>query len=303
LKWDENFYRSEPVGGRSLIDTVTTPGRLDDGQPVSYAFGLMPGMHRGLPIVQHGGGFIGYRAQLLRFPTEHFSVAVLCNDASANAEGLALQVADLYLADRLEPPPGPPAGSEQVTAEAELDAQDVERYLGRYSPQPGLLIEVIKLGEALALQPPGGAPALPLTATSDATFSTTALPGAVRFSVDEQGEPSLLIEGIGQSEPAPRLPPLPALSDDDLADYEGRYVSAELDTWFEIRAAEGLELRRRYQAWERLQPTAPDRFMGPSGGMRFDRDGEGRVAGFEIGAARVRGVLFVRQGADVAVAP
>ncbi len=295
LKWDENFYQIEPVGGRPLVDTLTTPGHLDNGEPVSYAFGLMPGTHRGLPIVQHGGGFIGYSAQLLRFPTEHFSVAVLCNDASANAEGLALQVAALYLADRLDPLPGPSAPSEAGTP-ADVNREDLELFLGRYAPQPGLIIDVVMLGDALALQPLGG-PALTLTATSNTTFSTPALPDAVRFSINAQGEPSMLIEGIGQSQPAPRLPPMAALSDDDLAEYAGRYTSAELDTWFQVRATGALELRRRYQAWEQLQQIAPDRFVSPSGELRFDR-AEGRIAGFQIGAARVRGVVFMKEGLE-----
>jgi hypothetical protein len=159
------------------------------------------------------------------------------------------------------------------------------------------MIDVVMLADALALQPPGGAPALPLAATSESTFSTPALPGEVRFSIDAQGEPSMLLEGIGQVEPAPRLPtsPASALTEDELASFAGRYASEELDTWFEIRGADGLELRRRYQAWEPLQPIAPDRFVSPAGELRFDRDGEGRIAGFEMSVVRVEGVVFSKE--------
>src|SRR5690606_38803379 len=175
----------------------------------------------------------------LRFPTEHFSVAVLCNDAAANVEGFALQVADLYLAERLDSLPGSPGPSES-SAQVDVDRADLERFVGRYAPQPGLMIDVVMLADALALHPPGGAPALPLAATSDSTFSTPALPGEVRFSIDAQGEPSMLLEGIGQVEPAPRLPSLPAsaLTEDELASFAGRYTSEELDTWFDIRGAD-----------------------------------------------------------------
>lgn len=94
--------------------------------------------------------------------------------------------------------------------------------------------------------------------------------------------------------PAPRLPPIPTLSGEDLAAYVGRYTSAELDTWFEIRGTERLELRRRYQPWEDIELVAPDRFRSRNGELQFSRDAEGRITGFEISAPRVNGVVFLR---------
>ncbi len=54
-------------------------------------------MYRGLKRVQHGGDWQGYQAQLLRFPTERFSVATLCNLGGTGAEELVQKVADIYL--------------------------------------------------------------------------------------------------------------------------------------------------------------------------------------------------------------
>ena len=116
LNWDENFYTAR-VGGRELIEMVQTPGRLNDGSSLNYAWGLQVGTYRGARIVEHSGSLGGYRAHLMRFPDAHYSLAALCNLGTSNPGGLLRQVADRTLSSRFtEPAPGsapagqPPAG-------------------------------------------------------------------------------------------------------------------------------------------------------------------------------------------------
>src|SRR5579871_5740824 len=91
LKWDENFYTGA-VGGKSLITALQEPGKLNNGKQLHYARGLFLQPYRGLQAVEHGGSWGGYRAQLLRFPEQHFSVACLCNLANADPESRAFFV-------------------------------------------------------------------------------------------------------------------------------------------------------------------------------------------------------------------
>ena len=58
--------------------------------------------YRGLATVRHGGSWGGYRAELLRFPEQHFSVVCLCNRGDSNPGKRAEQVADIYLASLLK---------------------------------------------------------------------------------------------------------------------------------------------------------------------------------------------------------
>jgi hypothetical protein len=44
--------------------------------------------------VDHGGADAGYRSDLIRFPEQHFSAAVLCNLADTNPSALTRHVAD-----------------------------------------------------------------------------------------------------------------------------------------------------------------------------------------------------------------
>jgi CubicO group peptidase (beta-lactamase class C family) len=296
LKWDENFYDNRLGGGAALIEKIQTPGRLANGMPHQYAFGLTPGMYRGLPIVQHGGAFIGFRAQLLRFPTEHVSIAVLCNDASANAEGLAQRVADSYLAGRLEAAPAPtvlplaPRTTSFVIAAAEL-----RRFVGRYEIQPTLVASVVEADDGLRLRLAGQERRmLPTSAT---TFIFPILPGSVEFVGD--GENVSLLLSDTPFPPAPKLV-LPELSAADLAKYVGNYMGAELDTWFVIRTAEnGLELRRRYNPWAPLEPIGADRFATGPLELRFERDGNSKPTSFVVLTQRASNIRFER-AADTA---
>jgi CubicO group peptidase (beta-lactamase class C family) len=96
MRWDENFY-SGRVGGSPFLAEIQDPGKLNNGKTLDYAKGLMVGNYRGLRTVMHGGAWGGYRAQLLRFPEQHFSVVCLCNLSSAQPDARARRVADAYL--------------------------------------------------------------------------------------------------------------------------------------------------------------------------------------------------------------
>jgi len=101
-KWDENFYSAQ-IGGKEFVAELQKPGNLNNGKVLDYAKGLFHQDYRGLPTIRHGGAWGGYRAELLRFPGQHFSVACLCNVENASPEERAERVADIYLGALMKP--------------------------------------------------------------------------------------------------------------------------------------------------------------------------------------------------------
>jgi CubicO group peptidase (beta-lactamase class C family) len=97
--WDQNFYTPK-VGDTQFINTLYTPGTLNSGETLTYAFGLQVGDYKGLRVIHHAGGMLGFRTNLYRFPNQNFSVICLSNSAETNASQLCCRVADLYLADQ-----------------------------------------------------------------------------------------------------------------------------------------------------------------------------------------------------------
>ena len=72
------------MGGPALVEQDAQRGKLNNGEQLDYAFGLVIGNYRGLATVDHAGADAGYRSDMIRFPDQHFTAACLCNLATAN---------------------------------------------------------------------------------------------------------------------------------------------------------------------------------------------------------------------------
>ena len=155
LKWDENFY-SGKVGGESLLKEMQEPGKLNSGKTLDYAKALFVGKYRGLSFVDHGGSWGGYRAQLLRFPDQHFSVACLCNLANANPEKRAHQVADVLLTSEMKEPkpaPAPDRGARDKKETIAIAAEQLRSYSGTFkSEELAATYSIVQKDESLALE-------------------------------------------------------------------------------------------------------------------------------------------------------
>ncbi|MEE9219170.1 MAG: serine hydrolase domain-containing protein, partial [Acidobacteriota bacterium] len=135
LLWDRNFYDNRlGLGGPALIETLQTPGKLNNGETIDYAFGLRVDEYRGLKRVHHSGSWVGFRTYITRFPEQHLSVAVLCNLSTASPGPLAHRVADIYLAGEFKEEGGEEAGSSAARAreQVEVPEEELRRLAGHY---------------------------------------------------------------------------------------------------------------------------------------------------------------------------
>ncbi|HEY8176224.1 MAG TPA: serine hydrolase domain-containing protein, partial [Gemmatimonadaceae bacterium] len=135
-KWDENFY-SKRVGGDSLQRVIHTRGVLTNGDTLPYAFGNELRTYRGLRTVEHGGSLMGYKAYILRFPDQHFTVLMTCNLGAIDPGPLAHAVADVYLGDKLGPAqvaavPTARQASASGTPDAVPNPADAGAFVGNY---------------------------------------------------------------------------------------------------------------------------------------------------------------------------
>lgn len=100
--WDQNFYHNKlGKGAQTIITRMQQDGILNDGKSAGYAFALENGMYKGLKTVSHSGALAGYRAQLIRFPEQQFSVIILTNRDDADPVTKSYQVADVLLKEKL----------------------------------------------------------------------------------------------------------------------------------------------------------------------------------------------------------
>jgi CubicO group peptidase (beta-lactamase class C family) len=101
--WDQNFYENKLGGGHDFIAGLLTPGTLNNGERLSYAYGLQLGEYKGLRTIKHDGGFAGFVTEMLRFPDRKFTVICLANvRGTIDSTALVYQVADIYLANEFK---------------------------------------------------------------------------------------------------------------------------------------------------------------------------------------------------------
>ena len=101
---------------------MTTPGKLLNGEPLKYGYGVMAGELSGHATIQHGGGINGFRSQLAYYPGDELIVVVLANTGTARVDALERTLTRLVLglpepeegeAGALPVKPEQPAGQKQ----------------------------------------------------------------------------------------------------------------------------------------------------------------------------------------------
>ncbi|MET7335788.1 serine hydrolase domain-containing protein [Nonomuraea sp. NPDC005650] len=76
LRWGQALNADE----LGVSELMQTPGRLDDGTPIDYAWGIGVRSHAGHRVYRHGGGWTGLRAIHARVPDLDLTVALIAID-------------------------------------------------------------------------------------------------------------------------------------------------------------------------------------------------------------------------------
>jgi CubicO group peptidase (beta-lactamase class C family) len=281
LAWDNNFY-ADRLGKGTLVKDLETPGILNDGNKTTYGMGLFVGSYRGLPMLEHDGVFMGYRADMLRFPKQKFAVACLCNIANADPEDRARQIADLYLRDDLKsdamtaPSAGAPLPDPAVFAGTYLDRRTQTIY--SFSVANGNLMgwgSELRRKNANQFYDQFG-DAITFEGSGESMKATLVTNGEVYFA------------GKRLSEVHP--------GEAELSAFAGEYRSQEVDGDFRLSIENGsLVLKNGGFPPVQLTAVAKDEFIAEwSFLFVFHRDGRGRVSGLTVSQQAARGIAFSR---------
>ena len=286
--WDQNFYQNK-LGGKDLINQLLALGTLNNGEKLSYAFGLGVGDYRGLKMVSHGGSFAGFRAQMIRFPEQRFSVICLANLSTINPTRLCKQVADLHLANQFK---------EKKAEFIQLAEQELKEKTGTFrNPKIGAICELsLEDGKLIANLFDLSFQIVALSKTQfrsvDAPFDTD-----IRFEKQHQNKPLRIHVTMEGEKPVTfeaiqLVSPTPA----QLAEYVGDYYSDELQFTYKLVLEEGkLFFRHRNAPKKPLSPTLTDMFKVSYATIHFTRDHQNKISGFTLSTERVRDIRFVRK--------
>ncbi|MCE5250218.1 beta-lactamase family protein [bacterium] len=155
-RWDRNFYGSA-VGGPDFIANMLDQGVLNDGEVIDYACGLRVSEYKGLKTVSHNGWWAGFRAGMVRFPDQRFTVICLSNTTGFNPYSVPYMIADLCLSDVLKPVSPAETRINNMTAGSKqiLSAPEATAYTGDYySDELRVTYAVAAGGDGLVLKTP-----------------------------------------------------------------------------------------------------------------------------------------------------
>lgn len=101
LRWDSNFYDEKLAGGLPFNAVMQTKGLLNDGSSINYGCGLGLAKYGGLPLVMHAGEWVGYVAEIIRFPEQETTIICLANRTDVSPTRLCVKVARVVLEEQL----------------------------------------------------------------------------------------------------------------------------------------------------------------------------------------------------------
>lgn len=298
-QWSLNFAKPK-VGDQGIIEKLNTLAVLNNGKNFGGALGQFVGKYKGLNEIQHGGADAGYRTYLTRFPDEKFSVIVFSNSAQFNAGGIAHQVVDIYLKDKLVTAPKEEKPKEEEPAgEIKLAQKTMETYTGRFELQPGFVIKVSERNGQLYAEATGQ-PEVELTPTSMTRFQVKGVPAEVEF-IPNDGEKVKMIRLYqgGQEFDAPRMKEFDPLSV-KLSEFAGAFYSEELSTTYHFEIEDGQLIAKHSRLSDiTLTPSKEDLFTANAwyfGQIKFERNAEGQITGCRVTNGRVRNLHFEKKG-------
>lgn len=295
-KWDDAFYNSK-VLNKEFWEMMTQGGKLNNGDTIDYACGLLVTEYKGLKEIRHGGAFVGYRAEIVRFPEQHLSVVVLANREDADPTRKAHKVVDVLLKDKLKVDKKTTDTEEsEPIVEENTTIYDLSQLVGNYEIQPGLQMNMSIKEDSLHVLQQWNGSEYNIARTVGNTYQ---IPGVSTLSftfsdLQEDLTQSLKIIQNGEATVCKRKNEI----DKTLiktADYIGDYYSKELDVIYHVTAkGEGLLVSIKDNEPMELELYDKDQYTSMFGLFRFQRIGE-KLTGFQLDAGRVKNLKFAKQ--------
>ncbi|MET0754465.1 MAG: serine hydrolase domain-containing protein [Pyrinomonadaceae bacterium] len=303
--WAQNFYEPK-IGNKELIAQMTTPGTLTGGEKMDYAFGVWRQQYKGLTVIKHSGNMTGFRAQIVSFPEQKFTVIALSNNSAIYPSEIVQKLADIYLEGQLKPDvPSQKKVEETLPQAIALPEKEAQRYAGIYASSESGAIFKLSLKDGKLINSGLLRNETPLTAIAENRFVMIA--GADKYELipvfNKSGaisEIKLTTNGVRPDVFVPVKPPLD--SSQQLSEYAGTYYSEEFDADYKILLKGNnlvLQIGENFEA--PLAAAYADVFTTAGGqiNLPFTRDDKGKITGFVFNSnadeREVKGITFKRQ--------
>lgn len=290
-KWLMNFYQPK-AGTAGDITTLTTVGKLNDGQVLDYALGIMNRPYKGETRYVHNGSDAGFRTAISIYPELKMGFVVFGNVSDFNSNTVN-EMAALFIKDKTVGKTTAPAAPDSSKAVLNNLAA-AGRFTGNYLQDDGTKHYFILNSNKLYWEGYGRKELL-VPAKND-TFQVISNPQIkFHFTTGKSG-----IRSVKECWPGgrnfTRYTLQPKLTPAELKTYIGRYYSPELDCSYEIKLKDGslILTNAKYEDMP-VKLTTRDHMDTGFWWMEHSkiiRNSKQQIIGFEINCDRVEHLRF-----------
>jgi CubicO group peptidase (beta-lactamase class C family) len=275
-KWMDN-YRSQKVGGESIISKMYQKGKLKDGSESTYGNGVGIGKRNGYMFLQHSGSTGGYKSFMIYSPDQELGITILANANSIDVNSMGFNIYDIAMGKSI---------SENITGNPQkflnFDKDSAEKYSG------GFLVESVNAKIAVNVEDNllhcafFGLGEDDLFRTGDNLFTNLSGENSVEFiDFGNQKFNKAVLTIRGQKMTASRINTEEKNSADCLNTCTGNYYCDSYSTVYSIRLENNsLVLHHNRSGNMRLQQIGQDEFFCKLGFVKFIRNSNREINSF-----------------------
>ncbi|MFD2200885.1 serine hydrolase [Shivajiella indica] len=296
LIWGRHYFHPSLFSSNIRPRLESSPAKLADGSDLKYSYGLSLVDYKGIRLVSHSGGTMGFSAYFTWYPEHNMFVAVAANNQNISTATISRLVTETLLSEYFVEVP------ETENEDLDLPVDQLRKFEGEFKMEDGMVLTFKeKEGKLFLLIP--DAPEFELFASSPLKFYLKAFEAQTEFLIGSNGEVNELVwyQG-GKSFPGKKddgTMPVPGPDKDELL---GNYFSADLNAGYQITLNNDLPILvmpqtlKYYLGLENLplEHINGDRFkVEKLGEIYFTRDIRNKINGFVIkDVGRLRNIPF-----------
>ena len=306
VEWDKAFY-DDVLGVDQFADKMYQKGVLNNGNTIEYARALQVREYKGLQMITHNGGMLGFRVDMVRFPESQTTFILLGNSAFLDPTGDILKVADIWLQEKFPEYQEPISNQKKSIQPKTVPSDILKSHEGYYwTDQVNYFRRITARNDSLFFDSGDINYAYYLSPVTHNEFILSAFAPSAKLIFNQSRVGNELSITFGATERTFRkFSPEPPAHIRELETYAGTYFSKELDvsyTFFEDNDAFFLQIDRNtpmqvfpIQNNNRVVWNGKEMLWIGFGEIKFNFDNARNVSGFTIGDNRVSGVQFKKE--------